>query len=54
MKTLEFVKKNSRIETGRRSTESQGIEKVRALGKQNHVVYDVKYVFPLDAADIRL
>jgi UDP-N-acetyl-D-galactosamine dehydrogenase len=31
-----------------------GIEKVRALGKSNHVVYDVKYVFPLDAADIRL
>lgn len=31
-----------------------GIEKVRSLGKQNHVVYDVKYVFPLDAADIRL
>ncbi|OEG74542.1 Vi polysaccharide biosynthesis protein VipA/TviB [Shewanella colwelliana] len=31
-----------------------GIEKVRALGKENHVVYDVKYVFPLDAADIRL
>jgi UDP-N-acetyl-D-glucosamine/UDP-N-acetyl-D-galactosamine dehydrogenase len=33
---------------------AMGIEKVRALGKQNHVVYDVKYVFPLDAADIRL
>ncbi|WP_412486414.1 Vi polysaccharide biosynthesis UDP-N-acetylglucosamine C-6 dehydrogenase TviB [Shewanella chilikensis] len=31
-----------------------GIKKVRTLGKQNHVVYDVKYVFPLDAADIRL
>ncbi len=31
-----------------------GIEKVRALGKDNHVVYDVKYVFPLDATDIRL
>ncbi|WP_345864854.1 Vi polysaccharide biosynthesis UDP-N-acetylglucosamine C-6 dehydrogenase TviB [Shewanella algae] len=31
-----------------------GIEKVRSLGKQNHIVYDVKYVFPLDAADIRL
>ncbi|WP_447071825.1 Vi polysaccharide biosynthesis UDP-N-acetylglucosamine C-6 dehydrogenase TviB [Shewanella indica] len=31
-----------------------GIKKVRSLGKQNHVVYDVKYVFPLDAADIRL
>jgi UDP-N-acetyl-D-glucosamine/UDP-N-acetyl-D-galactosamine dehydrogenase len=33
---------------------AMGIEKVRSLGKQNHVVYDVKYVFPLDAADIRL
>jgi UDP-N-acetyl-D-galactosamine dehydrogenase len=33
---------------------AMGIEKVRALGKLNHVVYDVKYVFPLDAADIRL
>lgn len=31
-----------------------GIDKVRALGKENHVVYDVKYVFPLDASDIRL
>ena len=33
---------------------NMGIEKVRLLGKDNHVVYDVKYVFPLDAADIRL
>jgi UDP-N-acetyl-D-galactosamine dehydrogenase len=33
---------------------AMGIEKVRSLGKQNHVVYDVKYVFPLDASDIRL
>jgi UDP-N-acetyl-D-galactosamine dehydrogenase len=33
---------------------AMGIEKVRALGKENHVVYDVKYVFPLDATDIRL
>lgn len=31
-----------------------GIDNIRALGKENHVVYDVKYVFPLDAADIRL
>jgi UDP-N-acetyl-D-galactosamine dehydrogenase len=31
-----------------------GIDRVRALGKENHVVYDVKYVFPLGAADIRL
>ncbi|MBO2581699.1 Vi polysaccharide biosynthesis UDP-N-acetylglucosamine C-6 dehydrogenase TviB [Shewanella algae] len=33
---------------------SMGIEKIRSLGKDKHVVYDVKYVFPLDAADIRL
>ena len=31
-----------------------GIEKVRALGKSNHVVYDVKYVFSTGDADIRL
>lgn len=31
-----------------------GIEKVRALGKSNHVVYDVKYLFNPEDADIRL
>ncbi len=31
-----------------------GIEEVRALGKKNHVVYDVKYVFEPGVADIRL
>lgn len=31
-----------------------GIEKVRALGKASHVVYDVKYVFGLNDSDIRL
>lgn len=31
-----------------------GIEKVRLLGKPNHVVYDVKYVFGLNDSDIRL
>ncbi len=31
-----------------------GIEKVRSLGKENHVVYDVKYVFGLNDSDIRL
>ncbi|MDX2320196.1 MAG: Vi polysaccharide biosynthesis UDP-N-acetylglucosamine C-6 dehydrogenase TviB [Moritella sp.] len=31
-----------------------GIKKVRALGKSNHVVYDVKYVFALQDSDIRL
>jgi len=33
---------------------NMGIEQVRALGKENHVVYDVKYVFDPEAADIRL
>lgn len=31
-----------------------GIKNVRALGKSNHVVYDVKYVFKPEDADIRL
>ena len=33
---------------------NMGIEQVRALGKENHVVYDVKYVFGPDEADVRL
>lgn len=35
-------------------TKKMGIEKIRALGKVNHVVYDVKYVFGLNDSDIRL
>lgn len=31
-----------------------GIEKVRKLGKENHVVYDVKYVFGPNDSDLRL
>lgn len=31
-----------------------GIEKVRELGKENHVVYDVKYVFETTDSDLRL
>ena len=31
-----------------------GIERVRSLAKANHVVYDVKYVFPLNESDLRL
>jgi UDP-N-acetyl-D-glucosamine/UDP-N-acetyl-D-galactosamine dehydrogenase len=31
-----------------------GIDKVRALGKKNHVLYDIKYVFPTAAVDGRL
>jgi UDP-N-acetyl-D-galactosamine dehydrogenase len=31
-----------------------GIEGVKALGKDNHVVYDIKYLFPSDGVDGRL
>jgi len=31
-----------------------GIEAVRKLGRRNHVVYDIKYVFPKEAVDGRL
>ena len=31
-----------------------GIDRVRALGKKNHVLYDIKYVFPTSAVDGRL
>ena len=31
-----------------------GVEAIRALGKQNHVLFDLKYLFPADMTDIRL
>jgi UDP-N-acetyl-D-galactosamine dehydrogenase len=31
-----------------------GIEQVRKLGRRNHVIYDIKYVFPKGAVDGRL
>ncbi|WP_244131418.1 Vi polysaccharide biosynthesis UDP-N-acetylglucosamine C-6 dehydrogenase TviB [Burkholderia pseudomultivorans] len=31
-----------------------GVDSVRAFGKPGHVLYDLKYVFPADASDIRL
>ena len=31
-----------------------GVEKIRALGKSNHVLYDLKYLFDSDLSDIRL
>jgi UDP-N-acetyl-D-galactosamine dehydrogenase len=31
-----------------------GIEHIRSLGKNNHVLYDLKYVFDKEATDIRL
>jgi len=31
-----------------------GVEKIRELGKQNHVLYDLKYIFDSNLSDIRL
>lgn len=31
-----------------------GVEKIRALGKSNHVLYDLKYLFNSELSDIRL
>jgi UDP-N-acetyl-D-galactosamine dehydrogenase len=31
-----------------------GVDKVRALGRKNHVLYDIKYVFRADEVDGRL
>lgn len=31
-----------------------GVEKIRDLGKQNHVLYDLKYLFDSELSDIRL
>ena len=31
-----------------------GAEKIKALGKENHVIYDLKYVLPKDQVDMRL
>ncbi len=33
---------------------AMGVEKIRALGKDNHVLYDLKYLFDKEETDIRL
>lgn len=33
---------------------AMGIDAIRALGKPGHVIYDLKYLFPADATDLRL
>ena len=37
-----------------RQFKAMGVDAVRALGTKNHVLYDLKYLFPADATDIRL
>jgi UDP-N-acetyl-D-galactosamine dehydrogenase len=31
-----------------------GIDAIRGFGRSNHVLYDLKYIFPADATDLRL
>lgn len=33
---------------------TMGVAAIRTLGKQNHILYDLKYLFPADATDMRL
>jgi UDP-N-acetyl-D-galactosamine dehydrogenase len=33
---------------------AMGVQAIRALGKSNHVLYDLKYLLPADASDLRL
>jgi UDP-N-acetyl-D-galactosamine dehydrogenase len=33
---------------------SMGAEAIRAFGKPEHVLYDLKYVLPVDGSDLRL
>lgn len=37
-----------------RQFKAMGVEAVRALGTQNHILYDLKYLFPSDTTDLRL
>ena len=37
-----------------RQFKQMGLEKIKALGKTNSVIYDIKYLFPADAVDGRL
>ena len=33
---------------------AMGVDNIRALGKGNHVLYDLKYVLPKESVDMRL
>ena len=42
------------LAVGHQQFKAMGIEDIRDLGKNVHVLYDLKYVFPADASDLRL
>ncbi len=33
---------------------AMGVDAIRAFGKKSHILYDLKYIFPQDASDLRL
>jgi UDP-N-acetyl-D-galactosamine dehydrogenase len=37
-----------------RQFKAMGVDAIRALGTHNHILYDLKYLFPAEATDIRL
>ena len=42
------------LAVGHRQFQDMGVDRIRALGKPQHVLFDVKYVLPADAVDGRL
>lgn len=42
------------LAVGHQVFREMGVDAIRALGKKNHVVYDLKYVLPAEASDLRL
>ena len=42
------------IAVGHRQFAEMGSGKIRALGKPNHVLYDVKHLLPAEASDARI
>lgn len=42
------------LAVGHQQFKEMGIDGIRALGKNVHVLYDVKYVFPANTSDLRL
>jgi len=42
------------LTVGHQQFKQMGVETIRSFGKAEHVLYDLKYVFPVEASDLRL
>ncbi|GAB5477338.1 MAG: Vi polysaccharide biosynthesis UDP-N-acetylglucosamine C-6 dehydrogenase TviB [Marinobacter nauticus] len=42
------------IAVGHQQFQNMGAEQIRRLGKESHLIYDLKYLFPADQSDLRL